>query len=94
MQAEIICIGTELLLGEIVDTNAAFIAGRLADLGVDLYYKTTVGDNLERIIGELMTGLGKVAGHHHLGRVGADAGRPDTRGDRRPARRGTGRRSR
>lgn len=53
MQAEIICIGTELLLGEIVDTNAAFIAGRLAELGIDLYYKATVGDNLARIVGEL-----------------------------------------
>jgi len=53
MRAEIVTIGTELLLGEIVDTNAAFIAGRLADLGVDLFYKTTVGDNELRITQEL-----------------------------------------
>ncbi|MGE5599606.1 MAG: competence/damage-inducible protein A [Bacteroidota bacterium] len=53
MQAEIISIGTELLLGEIVDTNAAFIARNLAELGIDLYYKTTVGDNLPRIVAEL-----------------------------------------
>jgi len=53
MKAEIVCIGTELLLGQIVDTNATFLARELADLGIDLYHKTTVGDNLERIISAL-----------------------------------------
>ena len=53
MKAEIVCIGTELLLGQIVDTNATFLARELADLGIDLYHKTTVGDNLERVIGTL-----------------------------------------
>jgi nicotinamide-nucleotide amidase len=53
MRAEIVCIGTELLLGQIVDTNAAFLAKELADLGIDLYHKTTVGDNLNRIIAAL-----------------------------------------
>jgi nicotinamide-nucleotide amidase len=53
MKAEIICIGTELLLGQIVDTNAAFLARELADLGINLYHKTTVGDNLERVIATL-----------------------------------------
>lgn len=47
--AEIISIGTELLLGEIVDTNAHFIARRLRDAGIDLFRKTTIGDNAERI---------------------------------------------
>jgi len=47
--AEIITIGTELLLGEIVDTNARFIARKLRDAGIDLYRTTTVGDNLNRI---------------------------------------------
>ena len=47
--AEIITIGTEILLGEIVDTNAPYIARALRDLGVDLYRKTTVGDNHQRI---------------------------------------------
>jgi len=47
--AEIITIGTEILLGEIVDTNAQYIARRLRDLGVDLFRKTTVGDNVLRI---------------------------------------------
>jgi nicotinamide-nucleotide amidase len=47
--AEIITIGTEILLGEIVDTNARFIARQLRDAGIDLYRKTTVGDNAARI---------------------------------------------
>ncbi|MBL7183295.1 MAG: CinA family nicotinamide mononucleotide deamidase-related protein [Anaerolineae bacterium] len=49
MQAEIISIGTELLLGAIVDTNAAYISRRLAEIGVDLYHRVTVGDNEGRI---------------------------------------------
>lgn len=49
MQAEIVTIGTELLLGEIVDTNSAWIAQRLTTIGLDLYYTTTVGDNLARM---------------------------------------------
>ncbi|MCG3206864.1 MAG: hypothetical protein FOGNACKC_00463 [Anaerolineae bacterium] len=49
MRAEIVMIGTELLLGEIVDTNAAKLALGLRSIGLDLYYKTTVGDNLARI---------------------------------------------
>jgi nicotinamide-nucleotide amidase len=47
--AEIITIGTELLLGEIVDTNSRFLARSLRDAGIDLYRKTTVGDNVKRI---------------------------------------------
>lgn len=50
MKAEIISIGTELLLGEIVDTNSAYIASRLPALGIDVYYQHTVGDNLGRIV--------------------------------------------
>lgn len=49
MQAEIITIGTELLLGQIVDTNAAYLARKLAEIGLNLYRKTTVGDNEWRI---------------------------------------------
>ncbi len=47
--AEIITIGTEILLGEIVDTNTRHIALTLRDLGVDIYRTTTIGDNTERI---------------------------------------------
>src|SRR3989304_5697588 len=50
MRAEIISIGTELLLGEIVDTNSQYVAARLPALGIDLYYKHTVGDNLGRLV--------------------------------------------
>jgi len=49
MRAEIISIGTEILLGEILDTNAQYIAARLPALGIDLYWMTQVGDNLERL---------------------------------------------
>jgi len=47
--AEIITIGTEILLGEIVDTNTRYIARALRGLGVDLYRTITIGDNVERI---------------------------------------------
>jgi len=49
MHAEIIMIGTELLLGELVDTNANRLAKGLREIGLDLYYKATVGDNEARI---------------------------------------------
>ncbi|MBX9948072.1 MAG: competence/damage-inducible protein A [Candidatus Obscuribacterales bacterium] len=47
--AEILSIGTELLLGEVLDTNSKFFATELAKLGVDCYYRVTVGDNKDRI---------------------------------------------
>lgn len=50
MIAEIICVGTELLLGDILNTNAQYLSLRLADLGVSLYYQTVVGDNEERLL--------------------------------------------
>jgi nicotinamide-nucleotide amidase len=50
MNAEIVTVGTELLLGQIVDTNAAWMAQRLASLGVNLFYKTVVGDNPDRML--------------------------------------------
>lgn len=59
LQAEVVCIGTELLLGEIVDTNAAYIAEQLASLGINLYYKTTVGDNWLRLSAALGIALSR-----------------------------------
>ncbi|HJS18601.1 MAG TPA: competence/damage-inducible protein A, partial [Anaerolineales bacterium] len=47
--AEIITIGTEILLGEIVDTNTRYIARTLRGMGVDLYRTITIGDNVDRI---------------------------------------------
>ena len=49
MAVEVITIGTELLLGDILDSNAQFIARALREAGIDLFWKTTVGDNPERI---------------------------------------------
>ncbi|TVQ49835.1 MAG: competence/damage-inducible protein A [Gloeocapsa sp. DLM2.Bin57] len=49
MSAEIICVGTELLLGNIVNTNAKFLAEELANLGIPHYYETIVGDNIQRL---------------------------------------------
>lgn len=49
MTAEVICVGTELLLGDILNTNAQFLAKQLAGLGIPHYYQTVVGDNPERL---------------------------------------------
>ena len=49
MRAEIICVGTELLLGDIVNTNAQFIAQQLSALGIAVYNQQVVGDNPERL---------------------------------------------
>jgi nicotinamide-nucleotide amidase len=49
MKCELLMIGTELLLGQIVDTNAGWMAQALAENGIDVYRKTTIGDNPDRI---------------------------------------------
>lgn len=49
MIAELVCVGTELLLGNIVNTNAAYLAEMCADLGLTMYYQSVVGDNEERL---------------------------------------------
>lgn len=49
INAEVISIGTEILLGELTDTNSVFIARVLRDLGINIYYMTSVGDNEQRI---------------------------------------------
>jgi nicotinamide-nucleotide amidase len=49
MKAELVSIGTELLLGEILDTNAQYLGARLPALGIDLFYMSKVGDNLGRL---------------------------------------------
>ncbi len=59
LTAEIVTTGTEILLGEIVDTNAAWIARQLREIGVNLYYKTTVGDNEPRLRGVLQQALAR-----------------------------------
>ncbi|QXE23145.1 CinA-like protein [Richelia sinica FACHB-800] len=49
MSAEIICVGTELLLGDILNSNSQYLAQQLAKLGIPHYYQTVVGDNRERL---------------------------------------------
>lgn len=49
MKAEIIAVGTEILLGQIVNTNATFLSEELASLGIDVYYQSVVGDNRDRL---------------------------------------------
>ena len=50
MKAEIIAVGTEILTGQIVNTNAQFLSEKLAEIGVDVYFQTAVGDNETRLI--------------------------------------------
>jgi nicotinamide-nucleotide amidase len=50
MKAEILAVGTEILLGDIVNTNAQYLAKRLADLGISVYHQSVVGDNPERLL--------------------------------------------
>lgn len=55
MNCEIICVGTELLLGDIVNTNAQYLAQKLSLAGVDVYHQIVVGDNLERLVDAINT---------------------------------------
>ena len=50
MKAEIIAVGTEILTGQIVNTNAKFLSEKLAEIGVDVYFQTAVGDNEARLL--------------------------------------------
>ena len=57
MRCEIVAVGTEILLGQIIDTNSAWIAERLAETGVDCHFQTVVGDNPERMLEVLVSAL-------------------------------------
>jgi len=57
VRCEIVAVGTEILLGQIVDTNSAWIAERLADAGIDCHFQTVVGDNPERMLEVLAAGV-------------------------------------
>ena len=57
MTVELISVGTEILLGNIVNTNAAYLAEKLAALGLSCYYQGVVGDNEERLEGALKQAL-------------------------------------
>jgi nicotinamide-nucleotide amidase len=57
--AEVLAVGTELLLGQVVDTNSSWIGQRLAESGIDCYFQAKVGDNLDRIVQALRDGLAR-----------------------------------
>lgn len=59
MHCEVVAVGTELLLGQIVDTNSAWIGERLSLAGIDAHFQTRVGDNHERIVGALRIALAR-----------------------------------
>ncbi len=59
MNAEIICVGTELLLGNIANTNAVYISNKLSELGIDVFYQTAVGDNSLRLKETFINALGR-----------------------------------
>ncbi|MDO4663240.1 MAG: CinA family nicotinamide mononucleotide deamidase-related protein [Tissierellia bacterium] len=60
MKAEIFSIGTEILLGNILDTNSKFLSEKLQDLGIDVYKRVTVGDNFDRLYDEMNRASDKV----------------------------------
>jgi nicotinamide-nucleotide amidase len=57
MRCEVVAVGTELLLGQIVDTNSSWIGERLARAGIDSHFQTKVGDNLDRIVSSIRLAL-------------------------------------
>ena len=59
MKAEIIATGTELLLGQTVNTNARFLSEKLAQMGIDVYWHTVVGDNAVRLEAALRLALSR-----------------------------------
>ena len=59
MKAEIIAVGTEILTGQIVNTNAQFLSEKLASLGIDVYFQTAVGDNESRLLSILEIAKGR-----------------------------------
>ena len=59
MNAEVLCIGTEILLGDIVNTNGAYLARELASLGIDVYHQSVVGDNSQRLLDSLKLALSR-----------------------------------
>lgn len=61
LQAEILSVGTELLLGEITDTNAQYISARLREIGVSVYGRETIGDNRSRLTGAFREALSRAS---------------------------------
>ena len=59
MRCEVVAVGTELLLGQIVDTNSSWIGEQLAMVGIDSHFQTKVGDNWDRIEASLRHALSR-----------------------------------
>ena len=59
MNAEILCIGTELVLGDILNTNAQYLSKQLALKGINVFYQSCVGDNPQRIIKALSIAINR-----------------------------------
>ena len=81
MGTELLTIGTELLLGQITDTNSSYIASHLPSLGIDLFWISMVGDNPSRLVEVLRRAAHEAGGHQAVlaahGRVLHDAVRAD-----------------
>ena len=59
MRCEVVAVGTELLLGQVVDTNSSWMGERLAQAGIDSHFQTKVGDNLDRMVLAIRTALAR-----------------------------------
>src|SRR5579862_580913 len=70
LAVELVAVGTELLLGQLVDTNTAHVASQLADNGIDVYATHTVGDNRTRIAAMFRAALERVDGIITTGGLG------------------------
>lgn len=73
MRAEVISVGTELLLGQIVDTDAAYLSRLLPQFGIDLHYRVTVGDNQARLADAIRTALSRADIVFTIGGLGPTA---------------------
>ena len=82
MRAEVVAVGTELLLGQIIDSNSAWIGEQLALSGIDCHFQTRVGDNVERIASVLRAALERNEAVVVCGGLGPDPGRSHSGGDR------------
>jgi len=74
MRCEVVAIGTELLLGQIVDTNSSWIGEQLALAGIDSLYQVKVGDNFDRMVSTIRHGTGTQRCGDLLRWAGADPG--------------------
>ena len=83
MRCEIVAVGTELLLGQIVDTNSSWIGEQLALIGIEHLRQTKVGDNLGRIVDAITRGARARRRGDRVRRARPHAGRHHPRGDRR-----------